>query len=46
MKLRLTRPRQDSCKPVAGQSKNDVLAFCGPVRPRDDMMLMVVAREG
>jgi sigma-B regulation protein RsbU (phosphoserine phosphatase) len=26
--------------------KNDVLAFCGPVRPRDDMTLMVVAREG
>lgn len=25
--------------------KNDVLAFCGPVRPRDDMTLMVVARE-
>ena len=25
--------------------KADVLAFCGPVRPRDDMTLMVVARE-
>jgi sigma-B regulation protein RsbU (phosphoserine phosphatase) len=25
--------------------KEDVLAFCGPVRPRDDMTLMVVARE-
>jgi hypothetical protein len=25
--------------------KSDVLAFCGPVRPRDDMTLMVVARE-
>lgn len=26
--------------------KADVLAFCGPVRPRDDMTLMLVAREG
>lgn len=25
--------------------KNDVLTFCGAVRPRDDMTLMVVARE-
>lgn len=25
--------------------KDDVLGFCGPVRPRDDMTLMVVARE-
>jgi serine phosphatase RsbU (regulator of sigma subunit) len=25
--------------------KADVLAFCGPVRPRDDMTLMVLARE-
>jgi sigma-B regulation protein RsbU (phosphoserine phosphatase) len=23
----------------------DVLAFCGPVRPRDDMTLMVVSRR-
>ncbi len=26
--------------------RNDVLAFCETARPRDDMTLMVIAREG
>lgn len=41
----LARARERDDEALIEAIKNDVLAFCGPVRPRDDMTLMVVARE-
>jgi hypothetical protein len=41
----LSRSRQLGHQALIEALKADVLAFCGPVRPRDDMTLMLVARE-
>jgi serine phosphatase RsbU (regulator of sigma subunit) len=41
----LLRSRELDAASLIEAVKADVLAFCGPVRPRDDMTLMVVERD-
>ncbi len=41
----LAKSRQLGHDALIEALQDDVLAFCGPVRPRDDMTLMLVARE-
>jgi sigma-B regulation protein RsbU (phosphoserine phosphatase) len=41
----LSRSRELDPHSLIEAVKADVLAFCGPVRPRDDMTLMIVERE-